>query len=106
MTNNGCGNCGAERAAPMLRDEAWLRLAAKHEVLCSQCMFQRASDRNVRLNFPDLLPCGFNLFHHPFSWFALFRGPDAEAPPISDEWRDAAQTLGMDPERLREYPDG
>jgi hypothetical protein len=78
--------------APMLRDAAWRKLADPQAILCAGCMLERAIDRSVDLTLADLLPCPFNLFHAPRSWYHLF----ANGTPPSDEWRMAANELGID----------
>ena len=49
------------RLGPILRDATWLKLADKHAVLCTECMFQRANERGVVLTLADLQQCGFNV---------------------------------------------
>jgi len=49
--------------APILHDATWLKLADKHVVLCAECMFQRAAEREVALTLADLRPCMFNTLH-------------------------------------------
>jgi hypothetical protein len=78
--------------APMLKDATWQSLAEEHEFLCDKCVFDRAAKRQVDLTFDDLLPCAFNLFHHPQSWFDLFLSAedfDPFAHALSKDWLDA-----------------
>src|SRR5215475_6624477 len=84
--------------APMLHDEVWRRLTNPGEwQLCGNCFFRRADERGFKLTLAELLPCPFNLFHWPNSWFDLFcrlsRSKDGRRgkPPIADEaaWRSA-----------------
>jgi hypothetical protein len=43
--------------------------------------------------FADLLPCPFNLFHRPYSWFDLFT--QMEGPPQNlAEWQAANRRYG------------
>jgi hypothetical protein len=44
---------------------SWAKLAQDHELLCTKCFFQRASEHN--LTPADLTPCPFNLFHRSYS---------------------------------------
>jgi hypothetical protein len=74
----------------MLIHTTWAKLANERErLLCAQCMFRRAIERQVPLTLADLQPCPFNLFHTPQSWFDLFLSRETEPPPNIDEWRDA-----------------
>ncbi len=72
----------------MFHDATWQRLADEHErLLCSDCLLTRAIDRQVDLTLADLLPCAFNLFHRPFSWFDLFRKFDPPGAAVPKEWQ-------------------
>jgi hypothetical protein len=71
------------RDGPQLRDVTWLKIADPnhpHETLCSNCMFQRASDLGVNLTFDDLELSPFNLFGSP-SWFDYFGGSEIVSAP-------------------------
>jgi len=94
---NRCDCCGDTSIGPMLREDIWQQLANGDERnLCFGCMFERAELRLGRtLIFADLLPCAFNLFHRPHSWFDIMLAENG--PPSNlDEWRSAARELGMD----------
>src|SRR5215831_19389545 len=69
-----CTECKSDegRPAPMLRDEAWAKIAGPRENLCSACFWKRAKERGVRLELASLKPCPVNLFHRPASWFDYF----------------------------------
>jgi hypothetical protein len=57
-------------------------------------MYQRAQLWLGRvLMLDDLLPCPFNLLHHPNSWFDVFVSLEGQ-PSNMAEWRDAALVLG------------
>jgi hypothetical protein len=113
MTNR-CDGCGLLDVdfGPMLRDDIWQKIAAPGEMLCGKCMIDRAVERMGRVpTFSDLLPCPFNLFHQPVSWFDLFtrmEGPPqnlaewraAGAPMTVEQWRAICKQVGLkiDPE--------
>jgi hypothetical protein len=80
----------------MLRNKAWLSLAHKHETLCDKCFYTRSIERQVYIGLAELLPCLFNLFHSPHSWFDLFlRREDAPLPSgLIDEWRQMVSDGG------------
>ena len=71
-------------------NSTWQRFAEKHEWLCAECCFKRAIARRVDLKFSDLLPCSFNLFHRPVSWFDLFYKAEEPKPDLG-EWREALE---------------
>jgi hypothetical protein len=73
----------------MLHDAAWSKIADKNETLCAPCFFQRVNERRVPLSLADLLPCSFNLWHWPHSWFNLFASKEPPPTVIDDEWRSA-----------------
>jgi hypothetical protein len=87
-----CNDCKSSDglAAPMLKDAAWQQLAGKHEWLCAECCFKRAIARRVDMRFSELLPCSFNLFHRPVSWFDLFYKAE-ELKPDLYEWGEALE---------------
>jgi hypothetical protein len=58
--------------APMLQDEVWCKLAADNEVLCAECCFKRAFERDVDLTRANLRLCVLNLAGWPSSYFNLF----------------------------------
>ena len=80
-----CDGCNRSfddvRLAPMLHDATWLKLADKHTVLCAECMFGRAAEREVALTLTDLRPCMFNVLHSPHSWYDLFLSRESEPQP-------------------------
>jgi hypothetical protein len=45
----------------MLRDYVWFKLARDEDILCAECMFERAHQRDVTINIDDLRLCGFNV---------------------------------------------
>jgi hypothetical protein len=77
-------------AGPMLCDATWRRLADEAETLCEDCVRQRSFDRRVRIALADLLPCEFNLFHWPHSYFNLFASIETPPTVVSNKWRVAA----------------
>lgn len=92
----GCDQCHDLRApsAPMLRGEAWQRLADPSELLCAKCAFDRAKERGISLSFADLLPCPFNiLFGSPQRWFQLFLNAETQTPANTEEWNDVWRTI-------------
>jgi hypothetical protein len=83
----------------MLHDATWLKLADKHTVPCAECMFQRASGREVALTLADLRPCMYNVLPHaasaPRSWYDLFLGRESETPSNLSEWDSFLSRLGQ-----------
>jgi hypothetical protein len=76
---HGAGKCdGCRRSfndvllAPVLQDAVWCRLAGEKEVLCADCCFQRASERDIDLTRASLRLCALNLAGWPWSYFNLF----------------------------------
>ena len=59
--------------APMLQDAVWCKLAAESEILCAECCFKRAYERDIDLTRADLRLCVLNLAGWPFCYFNLFR---------------------------------
>jgi hypothetical protein len=59
--------------APMLQDAVWCKLAAESEILCAECCFKRAYERDIDLTRANLRLCVLNLAGWPFSYFNLFR---------------------------------
>ena len=59
--------------APMLQDAVWCKLAAESEILCAECCFKRAYERDIDLTRANLPLCVLNLAGWPFSYFNLFR---------------------------------
>jgi hypothetical protein len=49
----------------------------------------------VPIRFADLMPCPFNLFHAPHSWFDLFLSAETETPPadLMEEWKVERERL-------------
>ena len=71
----------------MLRDDVWKAIAEPREVLCFNCILDRTVKRLKRMpRFDDLLPCPWNLFHRPNSWFDVFVEL-LGAPDNVAEWR-------------------
>jgi hypothetical protein len=97
MMKQACAGChkGFEEVptAPMLTDEAWAKFAGPKDQLCAECFFGRARDRRIDLTLADLLPCPFNLFPSPRSWFDLFLSLEKDEPPNIAEWRTAMIAL-------------
>jgi hypothetical protein len=84
--------------APMLREEVWEQLTDYPGVqMCARCMFARAAESKVELTLASLMPCAFNLFHWPLSWFNRFA--QRERPPtiINPAWRAAMANLRTRP---------
>jgi hypothetical protein len=79
----------------MLTDAAWSRLAKQGELLCAECFFARAIERKVPIGLTDVLPCPFNLFHRPLSWFDLFA--KGERRKVIEAWL----AMANDPEAAR-----
>jgi hypothetical protein len=77
----------------MLRDDVWQKIAAPNEMLCGKCTLDRSVAKLGRVTtFADLLPCPFNLFHQPVSWFDVFT--HLEGPPQNlAEWRAAGASM-------------
>lgn len=93
MKCDGCRRSWRKvRAGPMLHDEVWHRLAAEHETLCFGCILDRATKRKVDLSIISLLPCAFNLFHWPHSYFNLFQSTARQplGPTVLNQWRTEA----------------
>jgi hypothetical protein len=90
-----CTICGKDFAGPVLHDHIWKRIADPDErVLCGFCMTDRMAQRLGRvLELADLVPCPFNLFHHPRSWFAMLMRDEREPPTNIAEWQNAAAEL-------------
>ena len=83
---DGCGDRDFD-PAPILRDEVWLKLADKHELLCIDCMWRRQRERHVSITINALKPVPVNLAR---GWFDLF-AQLANAPPENiAEWRSFA----------------
>lgn len=101
-----CGDCGKTlnvvELAPMLHDAVWCKLAGRHEMLCAECMFTRATARDVRLSLASLQPCEFNLMCSPVSWFELFASIEIRPPKNLDAWRAVAAGFPSAPAALRE----
>jgi hypothetical protein len=80
-----CAGChksfDEEPAAPMLTDAAWAKFAGPKDQLCAGCFFSRAIERRINLTLANLLPCPFNLFHTPRSWFDMFASLESVEPP-------------------------
>jgi hypothetical protein len=74
------------RLGPVLKDEVWLQLAAKHEILCGACVIERAAARGVTITFADLRPCNLNLKGGVQSWFEVFGGKNVSE---CEEWKEA-----------------
>lgn len=110
--HNRCDACGQEDLGPMLRDDVWQKIAAPNEMLCGKCTLDRSVAKLGRVTtFADLLPCPFNLFRQPVSWFDVFtqlEGPPwnlaewraAGAPMTTEQWRALRKAAGLkiDPE--------
>jgi hypothetical protein len=96
-----CDGCGREwrnkpkqgaaiSFAPMLKDPVWAKLAHKRDVLCSECVLERAVEKEIKLRFADLRPCAFNVFEpSSLSWFVLFASAAPSGLILSDDWRGA-----------------
>jgi hypothetical protein len=82
-------------AAPILIDETWAKLAGEQETLCAACFFDRAIELQIDVKLTDSLPCAFNLFHWPRSWYDLFLSKQNSEPANIDEWRQAMMTLKL-----------
>ena len=50
----------------------WCKLAAESEVLCAECCFKRAYEREIDLTRANLRLCVLNLAGWPWSYFNLF----------------------------------
>jgi hypothetical protein len=91
-----CGNVAFDaevRHAPMLRDEAWAKIAGPYENLCTKCFFAGAQERGVRLTLAMLKPCLVNLFHRPLSWFDAFTRALGDPPVDIEAWLKAERDL-------------
>src|SRR5262245_10962059 len=75
-------------SGPMLRPEAWAKLAPANKRRCIACVFNRARELRISLRFADLKPCLFNLFHRPQSYFDWFLSKEPEPPDLT-EWAEA-----------------
>jgi hypothetical protein len=93
--SNSCDCCNCPGIGPELRDDIWRRVADTGEdALCGRCMNQRAQQRLGRmLTLADLVPCPFNLFHQPNSWFDVFMARERAEPSNIAEWREADRKL-------------
>jgi hypothetical protein len=92
---NCCDCCHQEDPdlSPMLKDDVWQKLADKDEhLLGCECFYNRSIERRIPVFFADLLPCAFNLFHRPNSWFDLFLSGEPDTA-VSVEWRQAMAFL-------------
>jgi hypothetical protein len=101
MSGSKCAACGHRKKplAPMLHDKVWKAFAAAQETLCAACFYRRTIDRDVRVTLADLLPCPFNLFGAPQSWFDLFRSIDGHpGSAILNQWRVEAWKVRAWPE--------
>jgi hypothetical protein len=84
----------------MLRDEVWLKLAGKGELLCVLCMFDRARERQIHLGLSALKVCGFNLFHAPHSWYDHFLSKEEQpSSAILSEWQTLINAIAADRRR-------
>jgi hypothetical protein len=94
-SSGGCDDCHRSFPdvimAPVLHDHIWQRLARQDETLCGECMFERAVEQRIRPTLADLLPCPFNLFHSPLSWFEFFAKDELTPPKNLAEWGEALQ---------------
>ena len=80
--------------APMLHDHIWCQLADPREMLCLDCMFMRAAQRDIRLSLASLKPVPVNLVCNPWSWFDLFLNFNKNKLPRNFDlqaWRQAAE---------------
>jgi len=80
--------------APMLHDHIWCQLADPREMLCLDCMFMRAAQRDIRLSLASLKPVPVNLVCNPWSWFDLFLNFNKNKLPRDFDlqaWRQAAE---------------
>jgi hypothetical protein len=73
----------------MLLDDVWAQLAGERQILCVNCMFQRANARKVYLGLSSLRPCAFNLFHWPHSFFNFFAKRETPPTRVDPEWHEA-----------------
>ena len=64
----------------MLQDAVWCKLAAESEILCAECCFKRAYERDIDLTRTNLRLCVLNLVGWPFSYFNLFRDAKKQSP--------------------------
>ena len=86
---DGCGDRDFD-PAPILRDEVWLKLADKHELLCIDCMWRRQRERHVSITINALKPVPVNLAR---GWFDLFAQLANSPPENIAEW----QAFATDP---------
>jgi hypothetical protein len=95
-----CSDCGRELTksvdAPMLRYKVWIKLAKADECLCHKCLYNRSITREVPVHLADLMPCAYNLFNAPQSWFDLFLSEEDQepSPELVREWKAAIAWLG------------
>jgi hypothetical protein len=75
--------------APMFIGATWAKLARRDELLCAPCVFDAARKGGIDLALADLLPCPFNLFDSPHSWFDLFLRGESRTRPNLSEWKAA-----------------
>jgi hypothetical protein len=87
-----CGSCcrsfNKVPLAPMLEDAVWCKLAAESEVLCAECCFKRAYERDIDLTRANLRLCALNLAGWPSSYVNLFtdaKKQSSEGRPHVDE---------------------
>ena len=108
-----CDGCDVSlnkvQLAPMLTDPVWRRLTNPGELLlCGNCFFRRAIERDIKLTLAELRPCQFNLYHWPDCWFDLFCRLSRSAngrrgePPAADEAAWRAAWLELHPACIRE----
>ena len=92
-----CAICRKDFAGPVLHDDIWKRIAAPNErMLCGFCVSERMQQRfNRDLKLADLKPCPFNLFHHPYSWFAMLMRDEHSPPANLAEWQSVAVDLNV-----------
>jgi hypothetical protein len=76
----------------MLRDEAWLKLGDKHELLCDDCMWRRAHERHFTITLNDLKPCPINVARF---WFDLIARQEKAPPENIAEWQAIARDIGV-----------
>jgi hypothetical protein len=94
MSAKPCDGCSKRdfTPAPMLRDEVWLKLADKNELLCDDCMWRRQRKRRVSLTINSLRPCPINLARF---WFDLFARRENAPPENIAEWQELARDIGV-----------
>lgn len=86
--------------APMLNDAVWYKLADEREILCFQCMLERATKWGVNLSLASLFPCPFNLADPPRSWFDLFASTEKRPPSNIGEWRRLVEAEAAQREKI------